>query len=109
MTSGQSLFIPVGILDSPPPSLVVMVFLGQTLPVEVDSFAILPLSNLGSYPTRIHPGSPDTAVDVLHHFGRDSDLEISACPGVGSPPLGGKVDGQAFQCGLRLGNQKDIH
>ena len=44
-----------------------------------------------------------------HHCDGDPTLDISTCPGVGLPPLGGEESGQAFQRVLRLDSHHVIY
>ena len=79
------------------------------LAVYIYPVAVLPLGPLYTDPARWLPGAPDAAVGGPHHFDGSTTSNISACPVVGFPPLGGKVDCQAFQRDLFLISQQVVH
>ena len=83
-------------MESPTPPLTGMVVMGCLLPVDIEACAVLPLRSLGAYTARRHPGSLDAALGGPHHYDVNPTLEISACPGVDFPSLGGEADRQAF-------------
>ena len=43
-----------------------------------------------------------------HHGNGDTNPDISACPGVGFPPLDGEADGKPFHSGLYLGTLQSV-
>ena len=72
------------------------------LPVDIEASAVLPLRPLNTDPDYGHPGSLDTAAGGPYHCDSYPTPDISACPRVEFPPLGGNVAGQMFQPGFLL-------
>ena len=89
-------------LNFPSPVPTGMVVLVLLLSVYIESWAVLPLSPTYAYPTRRHPVFPYAAVGGPHHCDGNPTPDISACPGVVFPPLGGEADWQEFQRFLRI-------
>ena len=70
--------------------------------VDMEEDSILPLGTMEADPDFQNSGAPDLAVIVSYNCDRNPNLFIITCPGVGLPPRGGEVAGQALHSGLRL-------
>ena len=69
---------------------------------------VLPMGTLENDPDCRHMGDPGAVTDSTRHCDGDPDSDVSKCPEVGLPPLGGKAGGQVFQHGLSLSAQQAV-
>ena len=67
------------------------------LPEEVDPGAVLPLRSLEANHVRRQPVHTDSPVCSLHQSDGNPNLDVSARPWIGLPPLCCKVDGYPSQ------------
>ena len=83
MASGKSHFLFVGMF---------VIYLAD-LEVDMEAGAVLPPELLDTYLACRNSGAPDAAMSGLHQSDGNPTPDIPACPGVGLPPLGGKMSG----------------
>ena len=76
-------------------------FLSYTA-VGMEAGAILPLGPLNTDTALRTSGDPDAEVSGRYHSNGYPTMDISTCPGVGLPPLGGEAAIQALQYDLSL-------
>ena len=79
--------------------------LSTCLPEEVEPGSVFPLQELDANLVLRHPGPPDAPLCGPHQSDGDPNIDVSARPRVGLPPLFCDMTGYPFQGSLCLHTQ----